>query len=464
MRGLLRAAGEAFLAALILTPILRDIFRAYNVVDRPGRRKVHAYPIPRLGGIAIASAYAIALAFYSGADPAAGSDLPAWQVLPGAAVIFLTGILDDFFNLRPVYKLLGQVAAAALVFWSGLRIDTVAAVPLPLGLSLPLTVFWLLLSMNAFNLIDGLDGLCAGVAFLAAGTFFVAARIQGNFALEHATLPLAGALLGFLFYNFHPATMFLGDSGAMLIGLLLGCFGIVWTGQQTTLLSAAAPLLALSLPLIDLSVSVVRRFLRSRPIFSPDREHIHHRLLDLGLTPWRAVLTLYLAAASGGVFALLLIHPSLRKVQAFVIVGFCAAAWVGVERLRYNEFDVAGKLLFRGEFQRALKENVRIQELAAAFERCENEEVWWDRVATAVHDAGWTSATWIRNRSIHRERAFPSQPPAWRFRITLGEDEAVEIEGPLQPAGSSLDLMALAGAIHSSLAVGRSSWKRRALP
>jgi UDP-GlcNAc:undecaprenyl-phosphate/decaprenyl-phosphate GlcNAc-1-phosphate transferase len=318
--------------------------------------------------------------------------------------------------------------------------------------------------MNAFNLIDGLDGLCAGVAFLAAGTLFVAARIQGNFALEHATLPLAGALLGFLFYNFPPATMFLGDSGAMLIGLLLGCFGIVWTGQQATLVSAAAPLLALSLPLIDLSVSVVRRFLRSRPIFSPDREHIHHRLLDLGLTRWRAVLILYVAAAVGGVFALLLIHPSLRKAQAYVIVGFCAAAWVGVERLRYNEFDVAGRLLFRGEFQRALKENVRIHELAAAFERCETEEAWWDRVATAVHGAGWTSATWIRNGSIHRERAYPSQPPAWRFRIALGEDEAVEIEGPLQPAGSSLDLMALAGAIHSSLAVRRSSWERRALP
>jgi hypothetical protein len=175
---------------------------------------VHVFPIPRVGGIAIALAYAAALVSFS--DP--GSSLPAydspsWKLIPGAAIIFLTGLIDDFFNLRPIWKLLGQVAAAGIVFYEGLRIDAVSRVPLPNWLSLLVTVLWLLLCSNAFNLIDGLDGLCTGTGLVATLALFAAAVIQDNAALAHATLPLAGALLGFLCYNFSPATVFLGDSG-----------------------------------------------------------------------------------------------------------------------------------------------------------------------------------------------------------------------------------------------------------
>lgn len=211
MRELMWMAGKAFLIALILTPIVRDIFRSYNLVDRPGKRKVHRYPIPRVGGIAIAIAYGVAVLSTSKSDdPLSTSGLAAWQLIPAAAVVFLTGLLDDLFSLRPVVKLLGLVVAGSLVFWSGLRIEGVAQHSLPIWLNYPVTVFWLLLASNAFNLIDGLDGLCAGMGLLASLTLFAAALLSHQMPLAAATLPLAGALLGFLCYNVNPATVFLG--------------------------------------------------------------------------------------------------------------------------------------------------------------------------------------------------------------------------------------------------------------
>ncbi|HYL79079.1 MAG TPA: MraY family glycosyltransferase, partial [Bryobacteraceae bacterium] len=200
---------KAFVISVILTPILRDIFRSYNVVDRPGPRKVHDYPIPRIGGIPIAIAYGISLISFS--NLSSGFSSLAWKLIPGAGVIFLVGLLDDLFNLKPIYKLAGQVAAAVLVFWSGLRIDILGNT-LPGWLNLPLTIFWLLLATNALNLIDGLDGLCAGMGLVATLAICGAAWLHGNDPLVHATLPLAGALLGFLCYNINPATVFLGDS------------------------------------------------------------------------------------------------------------------------------------------------------------------------------------------------------------------------------------------------------------
>ena len=175
------AAFKALIIALVLTPIVRDVFRAYNVVDRPGGRTVHAYPTPRVGGVSIAVAYAAAvLAFFGPKGQLPDYYSEALKLLPGVLVIFLTGLLDDFVNLRPAFKLLGQIAAGAAVFAFGLRIDTVAGFSLPLWLSLLCTVFWLLLSTNALNLIDGLDGLCAGMGFLAAMTLIRRGRDSGS--------------------------------------------------------------------------------------------------------------------------------------------------------------------------------------------------------------------------------------------------------------------------------------------
>src|SRR5579872_2121826 len=212
MAELLWLAGKAFLMALVLTPIIRDISRSFNIVDRPGVRKIHAYPIPRVGGVAIAVAYLFALLSISGSgEPFNAPD--AWKLIPGATIVFATGILDDLFSLKPVVKLAGLILGASVVFWSGLSIGDLASYHLPVWLNYPLTIFWLLLTSNALNLIDGLDGLCAGMGLLSTVALFSAAILHHNDPLAYATLPLAGALAGFLCHNLNPATVFLGDSG-----------------------------------------------------------------------------------------------------------------------------------------------------------------------------------------------------------------------------------------------------------
>lgn len=448
MRELMWMAGKAFLIALILTPIIRDIFRSYNLVDRPGKRKVHRYPIPRVGGIAIAIAYGVALLSTSKSDdPLSTSGLAAWQLIPGAAVVFLTGLLDDLFSLRPVVKLLGLVAAGSLVFWSGLRIEGVAQHTLPIWLNYPVTVFWLLVASNAFNLIDGLDGLCAGMGLLASLTLFGAAQLSHQMPLAAATLPLAGALLGFLCYNVNPATVFLGDSGALLTGFLLGCYGMVWTQKASTLLSFLVPLLALSIPLLDVSLSVLRRVLRRKPIFAADRDHIHHRLLDLGLSPQKAVWVLYLVATLIAAIALLATTTHLGRYQGIFIVLFCAVAWLGIHKLGYAEFAVAGRLVFGGVFQRAMGVELRLVELTKALEAAGNDDQWWESLVKGGKALGLVAIHWSGVSDERRAVLIEGVAPAWSFRIALSETEEVEVNGLLGAGANPCDLIGLAEAV-----------------
>jgi UDP-GlcNAc:undecaprenyl-phosphate GlcNAc-1-phosphate transferase len=458
MREMWWPLGTAFIIALVLTPIFRDIFHSYNVVDRPGFRKIHAYPIPRLGGISIALAFAVALI----RSPELGGSV-LWKLLPGAGVIVLTGILDDFFNLPARYKLVGQVVAAGVAFLSGLRIDKIAGASLPMSASLLLTVFWLLLASNALNLIDGLDGLCAGIGLVGSAALFVAGLLQGNVPLVFATLPLMGALLGFLLYNFSRATMFLGDSGALLIGFLVGCYGIMYA-ERATALGFLAPLMVLAVPLADVSLSIVRRSILNRPIFAADKGHIHHRLVNRFRTPQLAVRALLFWAALGGVFALLLGGSSRLLWQGIVVLGFCATVGAGIKELRYSEFKVAAKLLMGGEFRRTLAEKARIQNLADALERCETETEWWNLLVSAGREAGWFGLIWTRDRSVVREQVFPGRegPAGWSLSVPLAEDEYLRVEGGLQ-SEHPLDLNTLAQAVHASFAGRRRAWARPAV-
>jgi UDP-GlcNAc:undecaprenyl-phosphate/decaprenyl-phosphate GlcNAc-1-phosphate transferase len=461
---MLWTSGTAFIIALVLTPIIRDIFHAYNVVDRPGFRKVHAYPIPRLGGLAVAIAYGVVLVWVIGGT-GIGSDIDAllWKFLPGAAMILFTGMLDDFFNLSAAFKLGGQILAAAVAFATGLRIEAVGPVALPLAVSLLVTVFWLLLTMNAFNLIDGLDGLCAGMGFVGAAALFAVALVQDNVPLQQATLPLAGALLGFLCYNFSRATMFLGDSGALLIGFLIGGSGILLVERGGTSWNAAVPLLAVAVPLIDLLLAVVRRLLARRPIFSADRGHIHHRLLDRGLTQRRVVSILYAWALAGAVFAFLLGYPSWQRSKPWVVMGcFVTAGW-GVWQLRYSEFKVAAKLLFESDSGGAVEEDPRVRLLAAALQRATTEDECWDLLVSAGRDAGWAGLQWIRGQSVWREQVFPAQPPRWSFSLALSDGESLRIDGTLPPAPASIEFQAFVEGVQSAYAARRRAWDQSAL-
>jgi UDP-GlcNAc:undecaprenyl-phosphate GlcNAc-1-phosphate transferase len=298
----------AFVAALVtctaLTPLARWLALRYGAVSDPGGRNVHERSIPRLGGIAIALAWGIPLLtlviFHSACRALVGEhDRHLTGVVGGGALLCVVGALDDVRGLKAVHKLAAQVLVAAGAFALGFRIE---AVFLPFvgtlemgAFALPITVLWIVGITNAVNLIDGLDGLAAGIAFFAAFTSFVVAHLSGSVFVALTMATLMGALVGFLFFNFNPARIFMGDSGSYFLGYLLATTALAGGVQQkaSTAVSLLVPVIALGLPIFDTLFSMFRRVLERRPIFSPDRGHVHHRLLELGLTHRRAVMVLY---------------------------------------------------------------------------------------------------------------------------------------------------------------------------
>src|SRR6185437_8896845 len=289
----------SFLVSFALTPRIRDWCLHRGLVDRPDqKRKMHARPVPRAGGIPIAIAYLgcflLSMLPQLGGRFSFGVGLPlALRFAPAVAVIFATGLLDDLRGLTPRQKLAGQFLAAFLAYGAGVHLNRAVGFQFPLWLAFPATLMWLVGCSNAFNLIDGIDGLAAGVGLFATVTTLMAALLNQHYELAIVTVPLIGALLGFFPYNFSPASIFLGDSGSLLIGFLLGAYGVLWSDKSATLLGMTAPLMAVAIPLFDTALAILRRFLRGQPIWAADRGHIHHRLLDRGLSPKRVVMVLY---------------------------------------------------------------------------------------------------------------------------------------------------------------------------
>jgi UDP-GlcNAc:undecaprenyl-phosphate GlcNAc-1-phosphate transferase len=337
--------------SLLLTPVLREIFLALGVVDHPDHgRKTHQRAVPRVGGIAIAVSYAASVFIVQQWTHILGPHLIlVMRLLPAACVIFVVGIIDDLWGLTAWQKLAGQLIAVAIVCSRGVLAVDVMRLHGLAWWTIPATVLWLLICTNGFNLVDGMDGLATGAGLFATLTIFVAALMQGNVSLAMATLPLAGCLLGFLCYNFNPATIFLGDSGSLLIGFLLGCYAIIWRQKSAALLGMTAPVMAFSLPLIDVGLAIVRRLLRRQPIFSGDREHIHHRLLARGMSSRKVALLLYGICCVGAAFSLILGAVRDRATSSALILLFCVIAIAGIRYLGYTEFSLAPKLLFRGE-------------------------------------------------------------------------------------------------------------------
>lgn len=293
----------AALVGAALTPVARRLSFRWGAVSTPGGRHIHRHAIARLGGLSIFAAFLATTAVIATVE-FAHAELSAEQIrlgiglLLGGALMFGVGLYDDVKQMRALHKLYGQIAAAGIAWAFGFRLDVI---DLPLieefgtGIfSLPLTVIWIVGLINAVNLIDGLDGLAAGVVFFAAITNFAVAALMGTTFVGLVMATLAGAVLGFLFFNFNPARIFMGDSGSYFLGFVLAACSIAGPLQKASAaVSLAVPLLALGVPIIDTLLAMVRRFLERRPIFSPDRGHIHHRLLDMGITHRRAVLIIY---------------------------------------------------------------------------------------------------------------------------------------------------------------------------
>lgn len=296
----------ALLVSLVLVPIVRRRAIAAGYYDAPGERKIHKHPIPRLGGIAIWLGFMLALGAVGllSWKPELGSSLPG--ILAGGTIIFILGLLDDLFNLSPYLKLAIQFIAALTAFFLGVQINNLdlpgAQLLVLNALSLPVTVIWLVGLMNAMNFIDGIDGLAAGVTTLSALTLTVVAMFTNQPSSALLAALLAGSSLGFLVYNFHPARIFMGDSGALFCGFVLACIAV--TGVlKTKVVVMLLPMFVLSVPILDITYSVFRRLMKGKNPFLPDSSHIHHQFLKAGMGQIRTVTYLYSLCVIGGLIS-----------------------------------------------------------------------------------------------------------------------------------------------------------------
>jgi len=435
MYSLLFLGTVSFVLSLFLTPVVRAVFRRWGLANR-ANEGTDLHPIPRAGGVAIVISYLLAYLFLLAMPLKAGFILWdsinfALRLMPAAGLIFLIGLVDDIKGLEPWHKLLGEIIAAGAAYWAGIHIQGLAGYGAGAWWNLPATIIWLVACTNAINLIDGVDGLATGVGLFATFTTLIAALLQNNAALALATVPLAGCLLGFIRYNFNPATIFLGDCGSLFIGFLLGCYAVVWSQKAATILGMTAPLMALSIPLLDMAVAVARRFLRRQPLFEGDRNHIHHRLLDRGFTPRKVALTLYACAALGAVCSLVVTN---KNISTFIILAFCMTTWIGVQHLGYVEFGVAGRLFIDGAFRRLLNSHISIDNLEESLAGASTPEECWDVLRHSYREFGFSR---IEVQMAGREfnECVESQPlQSWKVTVPISSKSSIELHRAFGPA------------------------------
>ncbi len=344
----MRSAAFSFLLSLVcaaaLTPVLRALAFKRGWLDHGlEARKIHGRPIPRLGGVAIVLGFfapLLGLLVYptSMAEKFYAEPLRAGALLMGGIVIALLGLFDDVRGAGAGLKLTVQLLVGCGLWACGLRVEHLGVTGfgvVQLGLfSLPVTIFWIAGVINAMNLIDGLDGLAGGVAFFALAASFLVAFVRGDATMALLSAALAGSVLGFLVYNFNPASIFMGDTGSMFLGYVLAAGSVQTYQKASTTVAILVPLVALALPLTDTLLAIGRRAASGRPIFSADREHIHHRLLALGLTQRQAVLVLYGASGVLGASALLLSFSNSWQT-ALTLTVLAALGVVGLRRLYF---------------------------------------------------------------------------------------------------------------------------------
>jgi len=343
----------SILASTLLTWCVRNIARRRGMVRAPDSgRHIHAGPIPRLGGVAVFLTFTLLLlacSFLAAKGWVSGvSSGQLLRIVAIGAALFAVGLIDDLYGLRAWPKLAVQVAGGVGLYYSDIRFNfcgTHLAGSSTWLICLALTVTWVVLICNAINLIDGLDGLAAGAALFSMVTIFTLA-LGSRSDIAFATAILGGSLFGFLVLNFNPASIFLGDSGSLFVGFILSAFVLAESQKRaTTLDNIVVPAVAFALPLTDVGLSILRRFLSGRSLFGADREHIHHKLLELGLTQRQVVWVLYGISAMCAVLSLFLLKPydvALIPVGAVMLMTL----FFGLRKLNYHEF---------GEFERVGK-------------------------------------------------------------------------------------------------------------
>lgn len=319
------------IATLIITPFVKKLAFRMGAVDTPNERKVHTNIMPRLGGLAIYLGV-VASVWWMVDDY---KEIAA--IMVAATIVVITGVIDDRVELKPIYKLLGQVIAAVIVIYFGVQMEFIH---LPFSgsdtfdfgvLTIPISIIWIVGVTNSINLMDGLDGLASGVTAIATATMLILAIMMGNVPVILLASALLGSLIGFLFFNFHPAKIFMGDSGSLFLGFMMAVLSLLGF-KQATFASLILPILILGVPLSDTIFAILRRLANNRPISSPDKQHLHHCLINMGLSHRTTVLVIYGISAFFGASAILLSRVTLW-VEIIVLALLVLILTLGAEMI-----------------------------------------------------------------------------------------------------------------------------------
>ena len=368
----------ATLASLIITPLVRRFCEHFQLLDVPlDGRRVHRKAIPRLGGVALYLSCALSLSALPFVDNLLTQSLAARSgdlllaFVPGT-LVFLLGVYDDTRGANAVVKFLALGLIASLFFAMGGRVDALSipflgSIQLPSVLSYLVTILWLVGIANAFNLIDGMDGLASGAALFASLVILVVSVAQGRPLMIVMSLVLCGSLAGFLRYNFNPASIFLGDSGALFVGFMLASLSVLGTQKAATAVAVVVPILAFGFPMVDTAMTMGRRLVSRKPIFEGDNEHIHHMLLARGWSQRKVALVLYGVCASFGLAAVIF-PASGSKVTGVVLFVLSVAVIIAVGHLRYHEVDEirAGVRRTVGDRRLRVAKNIQVRRAARA--------------------------------------------------------------------------------------------------
>jgi UDP-GlcNAc:undecaprenyl-phosphate/decaprenyl-phosphate GlcNAc-1-phosphate transferase len=344
-----------FTVPIFLTPLIKKFAFLIGATDLPNQRKVHQSVMPRLGGLAIFISFIIGVILLRPVN------LSSLSILIGSIIITIIGILDDIMELSAKVKLIGQLAAACtVVFWGDLQ---VGFINLPFGgqlqfglLSIPFTILWIVGITNSINLIDGLDGLAAGVSSIALITISGIAFLQGNFYVAVVGLIVIASTLGFLIYNFHPAKIFMGDTGALFLGYIISVLSLLGF-KNITFISLIIPIIILAVPISDTFFAILRRIIHKKPLGTPDKQHLHHCMLRMGYSHRQTVLLIYAMSAFFGMVALIFSQARLGGaiilIAIIVLLIEITAEKIGLVGKNYrpilNIFQILRTSLAKGE-------------------------------------------------------------------------------------------------------------------
>lgn len=433
--------------SVVATREVRDLATRRGWVSAPlDGRHVHLAPLPRVGGVAIFLAFSVSLGMWLALSlifprlVAGLAPSTLFRIYVPACLIFCLGIYDDLRGASPYLKFAVQVVAALMLFAGGMRILNLPLVfgdrSLPWFVGLPLTVLWVVAVTNAFNLIDGLDGLAAGSALFSTIVFFIVSLVTHSWLGSLISVTLAGAILGFLRFNFNPATIFLGDSGSLFIGFMLSALALAGAQKAPTFVAVAIPVVSFGLPILETLLSIVRRLISGRPIFSADREHIHHKLLQMGLSHRQVVIVLYAVSGMFAMLSLFLLWPT-GSTLGLVLVVVGTGIWIGVQHLNYIEFGELRRVAQRTIDQRqivinnlAVRRAVEELKLAGSFDQLRSilvaafENNDFDGFELSVNPLHLDHATTAESdRQLHWSK-FPhtasiSSQPSWKLTLDL---------------------------------------------